>query len=99
MTDQAGPELLPQPWPGTRARALSAQCWEALATEDGADPGRRRLFRLYEGVQAGRGTGRGLTPATAARPGHPGVADALSHMLPKGVPRPRWRRGHRVRGV
>ncbi|MFD7624861.1 PaaX family transcriptional regulator C-terminal domain-containing protein [Streptomyces sp. NPDC059851] len=44
------PELLPQPWPGARARALAAQCWDALAAGDTADPGRLRLFRLYEGV-------------------------------------------------
>ncbi|MFB6617633.1 PaaX family transcriptional regulator C-terminal domain-containing protein [Streptomyces sp. NPDC085524] len=49
------PELLPQPWPGTRARALAAQCWEALAAGTDQDPGRPRLFRLYDGAT--------LTPA------------------------------------
>lgn len=44
------PELLPQPWPGTRARAVAAQCWEALAAESGQDHGRPRLFRLYDGA-------------------------------------------------
>ncbi|MFE0577449.1 PaaX family transcriptional regulator C-terminal domain-containing protein [Streptomyces sp. NPDC058874] len=40
------PELLPRPWPGARARALAARCWEALG--DGApDRGSPRLFRLY----------------------------------------------------
>ncbi|MFF2776098.1 PaaX family transcriptional regulator C-terminal domain-containing protein [Streptomyces sp. NPDC058052] len=42
------PELLPQPWPGTRARALAAQCWEALTTGTDQDPTRPRLFRLYD---------------------------------------------------
>lgn len=41
-------ELLPQPWPGTRARALALRCWEALAAGDDKDPGRLRLFRLYD---------------------------------------------------
>ncbi|RGC68591.1 hypothetical protein C5N14_12895 [Micromonospora sp. MW-13] len=45
------PELLPQPWPGTTARRLAADCWSALAesdrrnTESGPPP---RLFTLYE---------------------------------------------------
>ncbi|MFF8275365.1 PaaX family transcriptional regulator C-terminal domain-containing protein [Streptomyces lateritius] len=54
------PELLPQPWPGTRARALAAQCWEALAAGTGQDPGRLRLFRLYDGAI--------LTPTPPATP-------------------------------
>ncbi|PRH80431.1 transcriptional regulator [Streptomyces solincola] len=41
------PELLPRPWPGARARALAAQCWQALCDEDDRRPGRPRLFRLY----------------------------------------------------
>ncbi|MFJ2594115.1 PaaX family transcriptional regulator C-terminal domain-containing protein [Streptomyces erythrochromogenes] len=41
------PELLPQPWPGTRARALAARCWEVLSGDDTQDTGRLRLFRLY----------------------------------------------------
>ncbi len=44
------PELLPQPWPGTRARALAARCWDALAAGDDEAPGRLRLFRLYDHV-------------------------------------------------
>ncbi|MEU5806195.1 PaaX family transcriptional regulator C-terminal domain-containing protein [Streptomyces sp. NPDC047718] len=44
------PELLPQPWPGTRARALAARCWDALAAGDAQDPARLRLFRLYGDV-------------------------------------------------
>ncbi|MEU1230563.1 PaaX family transcriptional regulator C-terminal domain-containing protein [Streptomyces sp. NPDC005828] len=44
------PELLPQPWPGTRARTLAAQCWEALSVEDDRNPRRLRLFRLYDGA-------------------------------------------------
>ncbi|UNZ21286.1 PaaX family transcriptional regulator C-terminal domain-containing protein [Streptomyces sp. 891-h] len=42
------PELLPQPWPGTRARALAARCWEALDDLEDGERGRLRLFRLYE---------------------------------------------------
>lgn len=53
------PEPLPQPWPGTRARALAAQCWDALAVGDDEGPGRLRLFRLYSGT------------ATAAAPAPP----------------------------
>ncbi|MFF5205798.1 PaaX family transcriptional regulator C-terminal domain-containing protein [Streptosporangium sp. NPDC000396] len=43
------PELLPQPWPGARARALIAQCWSRLLHQDdqAAPP---RLFRLYADV-------------------------------------------------
>ncbi|MCB5164568.1 transcriptional regulator [Streptomyces bambusae] len=48
------PELLPQPWPGTRARTLAAQCWQALADEAGREADqeadRLRLFRLYDDV-------------------------------------------------
>ncbi|WP_172382550.1 PaaX family transcriptional regulator C-terminal domain-containing protein [Streptomyces sp. MNP-20] len=45
------PELLPEPWPGTRARALTARCWERLqhtarSTGDARRPS-PRLFRLY----------------------------------------------------
>ncbi|MDJ1131729.1 PaaX family transcriptional regulator C-terminal domain-containing protein [Streptomyces iconiensis] len=42
------PELLPQPWPGSHARALLAECW-ALLDESGkaAEP---RLFRRYKDV-------------------------------------------------
>ncbi|MEU7729728.1 PaaX family transcriptional regulator C-terminal domain-containing protein [Streptomyces sp. NPDC040724] len=41
-------ELLPQPWPGTRARALAARCWNTLAAGGDEAPGRLRLFRLYD---------------------------------------------------
>ncbi|WP_157252905.1 PaaX family transcriptional regulator C-terminal domain-containing protein [Nonomuraea typhae] len=41
------PELLPQPWPGTRARALAARCWSSLAEHD---DGGLRLFTLYDGM-------------------------------------------------
>jgi phenylacetic acid degradation operon negative regulatory protein len=56
------PELLPQPWPGVRARALLAQCWqELLGLADSASM--PRLFRLYgdavrDIVQASRDIGR-----------------------------------------
>ncbi|MEU2064895.1 PaaX family transcriptional regulator C-terminal domain-containing protein [Streptomyces sp. NPDC013455] len=42
------PELLPQPWPGARARALAADCWRLLseAGPAGRTPG-LRLFALY----------------------------------------------------
>ncbi|MFD6227603.1 PaaX family transcriptional regulator C-terminal domain-containing protein [Streptomyces sp. NPDC060232] len=55
------PELLPQPWPGTRARALAAECWEALGGAD-QDAGRPRLFRLYD---------EALTTLTAPTPADP----------------------------
>ncbi|MFF9981659.1 PaaX family transcriptional regulator C-terminal domain-containing protein [Streptomyces erythrochromogenes] len=42
------PELLPQPWPGTRARALAARCWHVLSADDAQGTGRLRLFRLYD---------------------------------------------------
>ncbi|MFF9628625.1 PaaX family transcriptional regulator C-terminal domain-containing protein [Streptomyces fradiae] len=41
------PELLPRPWPGARARALAARCWEALGDAGGQGPDRPRLFRLF----------------------------------------------------
>ncbi|GGT24348.1 MULTISPECIES: PaaX family transcriptional regulator C-terminal domain-containing protein [Streptomyces] len=45
------PELLPQPWAGTRARALAARCWTALAADGtGGERGELRLFRLYDGA-------------------------------------------------
>ncbi|WP_116247491.1 PaaX family transcriptional regulator C-terminal domain-containing protein [Nocardiopsis sp. FIRDI 009] len=47
------PELLPQPWEGTKARRLAAACWSELAeadSADGASPSGPRLFSLYEGV-------------------------------------------------
>lgn len=59
------PELLPQPWPGTRARALAAQCWEALAAGTGQEPGRPRLFRLHDSSLLTP------TPPTAPGPGRP----------------------------
>jgi phenylacetic acid degradation operon negative regulatory protein len=42
------PELLPQPWPGSRARRLTADCWTGLreAGPAGAAPA-PRLFALY----------------------------------------------------
>ncbi|MGW7450419.1 PaaX family transcriptional regulator C-terminal domain-containing protein [Streptomyces sp. NPDC054787] len=39
------PELLPQPWPGTTARAAAAAAWARLAAA--APAGGPRLFRLY----------------------------------------------------
>ncbi|MFI6602467.1 PaaX family transcriptional regulator C-terminal domain-containing protein [Nonomuraea sp. NPDC050536] len=44
------PELLPRPWPGTRARALVAECFSLLAT-GGEDI---RLFRRYRDLIAAR---------------------------------------------
>ncbi|MGC5038577.1 PaaX family transcriptional regulator C-terminal domain-containing protein [Streptomyces sp. DT190] len=41
------PELLPQPWPGTRARRLTADCWQRLRRTAGGGPESPRLFRLY----------------------------------------------------
>lgn len=43
------PELLPRPWPGTEARALTADCWRLLLRAEEADeaPG-PRLFHRYD---------------------------------------------------
>lgn len=42
------PELLPQPWPGTQARRLTAACWTALAEADAhAGTPAPRLFVRY----------------------------------------------------
>ncbi|MBT2488043.1 transcriptional regulator [Streptomyces sp. ISL-96] len=43
------PQLLPQPWPGTRARELIARCWAALHDRDHGEA-RPVLFRLYADV-------------------------------------------------
>ncbi|MEV6978920.1 PaaX family transcriptional regulator C-terminal domain-containing protein [Kitasatospora sp. NPDC093806] len=47
------PELLPRPWPGTEARALTAACWRHLRRTDraDADPG-PRFFQRYNEVMA-----------------------------------------------
>ncbi|CRK52160.1 putative repressor in the phenylacetic acid catabolism [Rhodococcus sp. RD6.2] len=42
-------ELLPHPWPGTRARNLTAECWSVLLNLNPA-PARPRLFRSYADV-------------------------------------------------
>ncbi|WP_354524648.1 PaaX family transcriptional regulator C-terminal domain-containing protein [Mycolicibacterium sp. 624] len=44
------PELLPQPWVGTAARAAVAACWAELLKSDPAQP--IRLFRWYSDVIA-----------------------------------------------
>ncbi|WP_353051338.1 PaaX family transcriptional regulator C-terminal domain-containing protein [Streptomyces sp. Caat 7-52] len=42
------PQLLPQPWPGTRARRLAADCWHHLRqTPHTGDITPLRLFALY----------------------------------------------------
>ncbi|MFF0445783.1 PaaX family transcriptional regulator C-terminal domain-containing protein [Streptomyces sp. NPDC004609] len=44
------PELLPQPWPGSRARRLAQECWtalRALPAAHGTPTPLPRLFRLY----------------------------------------------------
>ncbi|MET9395886.1 PaaX family transcriptional regulator C-terminal domain-containing protein [Streptomyces sp. NPDC006624] len=41
------PELLPQPWPGTQARSLTADCWQRLRRAPTDGPESLRLFRLY----------------------------------------------------
>lgn len=43
------PQLLPQPWPGTQARELIAQCWAALHERDLGEA-RPTLFRLYADI-------------------------------------------------
>ncbi|MEU9146680.1 PaaX family transcriptional regulator C-terminal domain-containing protein [Streptomyces sp. NPDC048349] len=53
------PQLLPRPWPGTRARELVARCWAALH-ERQHDESRPVLFRLYADITreaAARATG------------------------------------------
>ncbi|MGC0418158.1 PaaX family transcriptional regulator C-terminal domain-containing protein [Embleya sp. AB8] len=57
------PELLPQPWPGTRARELVARCWALLPRMTGeAQP---TIFGRYDDAireaveRAGGGTGEG----------------------------------------
>ncbi|WP_282797682.1 PaaX family transcriptional regulator C-terminal domain-containing protein [Streptomyces sp. CC224B] len=43
------PELLPAPWPGSRARRLAAACWAALdGTGTAGDAPAPRLFALYD---------------------------------------------------
>ncbi len=52
------PELLPRPWPGTRARELVARCWAALYARDQGES-RPTLFRHYADITreaAGRAT-------------------------------------------
>ncbi|MFF9508386.1 hypothetical protein ACF1BU_24735 [Streptomyces sp. NPDC014724] len=39
---------LPQPWPGTQARQLVAQCWSLLEHVEGSE--RVSLFQLYRDV-------------------------------------------------
>ncbi|MGW8988115.1 PaaX family transcriptional regulator C-terminal domain-containing protein [Streptomyces parvus] len=43
------PQLLPQPWPGTQARELIAQCWAALPQLDQGEA-QPTLFRLYTDI-------------------------------------------------
>ncbi|WLW58147.1 PaaX family transcriptional regulator C-terminal domain-containing protein [Streptomyces sp. YU58] len=43
------PELLPQPWPGTQARQLIAQCWAVLHERDSGEA-RPALFRRYADI-------------------------------------------------
>ncbi|MCX4692326.1 PaaX family transcriptional regulator C-terminal domain-containing protein [Streptomyces sp. NBC_01408] len=49
------PELLPQPWPGTVARAAAARAWARL--RETAPAGGPRLFRLYGDALTGLGPG------------------------------------------
>lgn len=65
------PELLPRPWPGAEARALTADCWRLLLHAERSDPAPGpRLFHRYDevvreitgaggeaGGEAGRGAG------------------------------------------
>ncbi|WP_250399221.1 PaaX family transcriptional regulator C-terminal domain-containing protein [Streptomyces cellostaticus] len=54
------PELLPQPWPGARARSLAADCWKRLRQGPRADgTPALRLFALYSDA---------LRPADGGRP-------------------------------
>ncbi|WP_449061187.1 PaaX family transcriptional regulator C-terminal domain-containing protein [Planomonospora algeriensis] len=46
------PQLLPQPWPGSQARALVAQCWTLLNEKADPDSEHTRLFRLYSDMQS-----------------------------------------------
>ncbi|MGW6534379.1 PaaX family transcriptional regulator C-terminal domain-containing protein [Streptomyces sp. NPDC055051] len=51
------PELLPHPWPGSRARALAAECWEALG-DGGDEPGGEEERGGGGAHGSGRGPGR-----------------------------------------
>lgn len=44
------PELLPQPWPGARARAVVAECWSQVMNPETPPTDQPRLFRLYADV-------------------------------------------------
>ncbi|MFI9119816.1 PaaX family transcriptional regulator C-terminal domain-containing protein [Streptomyces bikiniensis] len=44
------PELLPRPWPGTRARGLAADCWNRLSGTRPGGTGTPLLFALYSGA-------------------------------------------------
>ncbi|WP_093802443.1 PaaX family transcriptional regulator C-terminal domain-containing protein [Streptomyces sp. Wb2n-11] len=46
------PELLPRPWPGTRARETVARCWAALHERERGEA-RPVLFRLYADITRG----------------------------------------------
>ncbi|CAM5447976.1 putative repressor in the phenylacetic acid catabolism [Streptomyces spiroverticillatus] len=51
------PELLPQPWPGTRARRLAQECWTALRALPAAQDtptALPRLFRHYSDAPDGQ---------------------------------------------
>jgi hypothetical protein len=61
------PELLPQPWPGTQARSLTAQCWSRLLP-NGSSAASPRLLHLYAEVM--REAARSMD--STARTGLPG---------------------------
>ncbi|MBP0451584.1 transcriptional regulator [Kitasatospora sp. RG8] len=54
------PELLPRPWPGAEARALTAECWRLLLRAEHADPapGPRLFHRYDEAVRRITGVGQ-----------------------------------------
>ncbi|GIH78837.1 PaaX family transcriptional regulator C-terminal domain-containing protein [Planobispora longispora] len=66
------PELLPRPWPGVRARALVARCWEELRRADPA--GAPSLFRVYGDVvrEIVEGAGEESWPGDASPGRDPG---------------------------
>ncbi|MFI1866944.1 PaaX family transcriptional regulator C-terminal domain-containing protein [Streptomyces jumonjinensis] len=92
------PELLPQPWAGSRARELADRCWTLLPgrpsdAPDGDRP-RPRLFRLYadtadtdDTVDTDDATGTTSTAGTADTDDIRDIADTSGTATTTGTPR------------